>query len=320
MNDFVFAVDDVKLIYSFLLCVDDVSLNFMEFFPDDFKGKVVIGFEETKKLQDSFCYGAMSRSNVIFDTKVTALSEVEVSVDEGKGRGISKKIKNNRDQYIKVIMRIDSPHVDDESKKDNADIIIEKSSIINFNFVIYDEIFDAKCLAKSDFQYFCGLSYLGFALVDIPSLNNYLSGKDYNDDLIDAFTTTELAGELFEEGILILTWGNTPWVYYISTYSNNKKDACFLGDKTGYSGEYKIKHDIAELSIIPCNALRHWSLAKDKTWPVLNIGTGGDKVLLDLFVKKAYSQGDMDYPIPTFRVKRESGEVNIMPLLESYIK
>lgn len=218
------------------------------------------------------------------------------------------------------MMRLDSPNVDDGSKKENASIIIEKASVINFDIVMYDEFIDALALSEKDSQYFCGLSHLGFALVDIPSLNNYLSGKSYGDDLIQAFTTTELAGELFDEGILILTWGNTPWVYYISTYSNSEKDACFLGDEAGYSGEYKIKRDIDKLSIIPCSALRCWSLAKNKIWPALNIGSGDEKVLLDLFVKKAYTQGDMDYPIPTFRIKRGLGEANVMPLLESYIK
>jgi hypothetical protein len=91
MNEFFLAVDDINLINSFLLSVDDFSLNPISFIPKDFKGKVAITFEDTKKLQDSFSYSSISKAKVIFDSKVTAFSELNIVIDEKKGAVSLKK-------------------------------------------------------------------------------------------------------------------------------------------------------------------------------------------------------------------------------------
>ncbi len=57
---------------------------------------------------------------------------------------------------------------------------------------------------------------MGFVMIDINYFDSFLSKRErvVSNDLIEEFTTTELANELFDEGLMIICWGMVPWVYY----------------------------------------------------------------------------------------------------------
>lgn len=94
------------------------------------------------------------------------------------------------------------------------------SKILHFYIVISDcELTDV--IKPKDYEVYDSLSRLGFVIVDIEKFDNFISSRAQGNDLIDLFTTTELANEIFDEGMMILCWGSYPWLYYINSIQFN---------------------------------------------------------------------------------------------------
>lgn len=109
---------------------------------------------------------------------------------------------------------------------------------------------------------------LGFLVTDIERMSKFIkeSTKVIDNDLFKEFTTTALASELFDNGIMMLCWGMTPWPYFITSEDTNKMRLPLpKGHKTSYIGQYKFSSEIQEASIIPGNALSDWALCCEKT-------------------------------------------------------
>lgn len=71
-------------------------------------------------------------------------------------------------------------------------------------------------------------------------------------NLKDAFCETEIANELFEEGLLILVWGMTPWQCYIYGLDSPKDIALVPSlNNPQFRGSYKFRSDIKRPSIVP---------------------------------------------------------------------
>lgn len=127
---------------------------------------------------------------------------------------------------------------------------------------IYFYFSETKVNEKSDSfvfdKYFDSYDYLGFCLVDLPKMNEIITRKYGNQklDLIDEFSNTELIDELFEEEIIIITWGIHPYSYPIYSTEDTDSIRPLLGRKFSQEGCFRIKEDIKELSLIPGYALR----------------------------------------------------------------
>lgn len=94
---------------------------------------------------------------------------------------------------------------------------------------------------------YTALSEKGFILGDISLIKNNIYEHS---DLMEAFTTTELANNLFQEGLMILSWGMTPYQYFIG-FSKDVPE--FIIDdkyKRNFNGKYKIKKEINALSLV----------------------------------------------------------------------
>lgn len=169
---------------------------------------------------------------------------------------------------------------------------------------------------------------LGFFATDKKIFNEFIVSKigAGKHDLVQYFTTTEIANELFDAGLMVLCWGITPWVYFVSSKKANK-DFCDIVENTPIikSGHYKLSNDIETIEIIPSNELREWNTNTQKSWPSLKLTGEGNGVQLDLHVAQAinpYHRDVPDYfPLPFFRIQRtEFVEKNFNPILHANIE
>lgn len=294
-----------------------MEVSLVNLVPDDFKGKVVINIEEVSNIMESFvclkddydsilevdlnssCYVKLNtvRNNV------NDLCDIEYEVAEHEGRNLA------------IFTAVDIPYVARNSVPESKIDLVEMAKIINIYVVIYQG--SCSKLRKKNYQAFDSYSAFGFVVLDVDEFDRFISSNADSNDLINEFTTTELAADIFDQGLMILTWGNTPWVYYIN--SMNQYDInTLIGEDKGYCGIYKLKKTTAQYSVIPGHELKDWEACKQKEWPVIEINGDDEYVQVKLHVKNAYSQSDEDYPIPTFHITRLNNDV-INPLLQSSI-
>ncbi len=152
---------------------------------------------------------------------------------------------------------------------------------------------------------------LGFLGVDEDLFNSFIAKKlgHGRHDLLNNFTTTELANELFQAGLMILCWGITPWVYMVNSIGQNEEDSSFpVGLPVCQSGSYVFLEEIEEISVIPGVALREWDTNAQGAWPKMKLNGVGRVVKVDLCVAKAINPYDTsmpDYlPMPFFNLSR----------------
>lgn len=315
----IYAVDSTVSVTHAGLIIDNKSIDLKSFFPQGFKGKVIINFEQVEHLNESF---SAMKGDVLLISKDKIHSTVNFNLKTNDNKinnhyneGFSISVLGEK--YLLVFSSIDVPYIArgpvPESKKEH----VESSKILNLYVIISGD--HNVSFERNESQVFDAYGTLGFAILDINEFDKFISPKISSNDLIEEFTTTEIANELFDEGLMILSWGHTPWVYYINSGNYEDIDS-LIGVDTGYCGFYKFKRSSQMYSVIPGNELRDWNNCKNKRWPVIEINGSGDYVLLKLYVKNALSQSDSDYPIPTFYLKRFDEKIqDIEPLLQSNI-
>ena len=313
----IFAIDNVLSIKSAVIFFNNMDVNLADLIPNDFKGKVVINIEEVDNINDSFVCLKDGHDSILevdlisschvklntIDNKVNNVYNIDYVVPKQEGRSLA------------IFTAVDIPYVARHNVPESKIDLVEMAKIINIYVVFYHD--SCMKLRKKNYQVFDSYSALGFVILDIDEFDRFISNNTESNDLISEFTTTELANDIFEKGLMILSWGNTPWVYYIN--SMNEYDINpLIGNDKGYYGTYKLKKSTKQYSVIPGHELKDWMACKQKKWPIIEINGEGEYVQIKLHVKNAYSQSDEDYPIPTFHITRLDSDV-INPLLQSNI-
>jgi len=318
-NKKTYAVDNVLSISEAIFKVDNRSFDLKPLFPKNFKGKVIINVEQVSDIDQSFSsikedllflLEEKVYSDFIFSLK-TNDNKINHHYDEVFSMAVSSEKK------LLVFSSIDVPYVAKGPIPESKIDYVEFSKILNLYFIIIER--NSILTGCNKMQVFDAYGALGFAIIDIDEFDAFVSQKSSSNDLIEEFTTTEIANELFDKGLMILSWGHTPWVYYINS-SNLKDIVVLMGEYTGYYGFYNFRNLQKKYSVIPGNELRNWNDCKNKDWPLIEINGIGDYVLMKLYIKKAVSQSDSDYPIPTFHLERFDKKIHdIEPLLQSNI-
>ncbi|ELY4003707.1 hypothetical protein SMY28_004224 [Cronobacter dublinensis] len=325
MKQLQYAVDNVNLINKIEIRTSKEVFDISSHLNYTFKGKVAINVEEVESGSLSFLERYVDNFETILESEIinnkpfnaTIKGAKEEEVIFGDEQGLNEPVYK-----VGAYLYEDVPHAGEEVTSSSKKELLERASILNIHLVFKKA--DDKPLRplrkENDLVRYCGgLSELGFMLADIELLKNFLENKEFNNDLIEEFTTTELANHIFNEGLMILSWGNTPWVYYILSCCESNIQSPFIGDETPYNGKYYLKEDIKEVSVIPGHALRNWEELTKVNWPKIKIKGKGDFISLKLYVKSAFSQSDSNYPIPSFIIIREDKAPVSEPLLESYI-
>ncbi|EMH4164459.1 hypothetical protein RJ498_003782 [Pluralibacter gergoviae] len=313
-----FAIDSSLSIENAVITFNDNDISLIDYIPEYFKGKVVVNFERVSNISESFVCLKSDYNSILNVDLLTQFSIKFKTIENGINNfyDVEYEVSENGRRKLAVFTSTDTPYITKDNVPESKVDLVEMAKIINIYVVIYK--FGDRIFNKNNHQIFDSYSALGFVIVDINEFDRYVSINAGSNDLINEFTTTELANDLFEEGLMVLSWGNTPWVYYINSLEDNDIDAS-MGESKSYCGTYKLKRILEhKYLVIPGNELRDWKLCKKKKWPELEIEGKGEYVEIRLYVNKAYTQSDEDYPIPTFHISRmEHGEVN--PLLQSSI-
>lgn len=325
MKELQYAVDNVNLIKKIEIKTSKGVFDIFSYLDYNFKGKVAINVEVIESGEVSFLERYVDNFESILEAEIITNNQFSVSIKGAIGEDVifdAQQELNEPVYKIAAYLYEDVPHTGEEVNSPSKKELLERASILNIHLVVKksDDKPPRSLKKENDLVRYCGgLSELGFMLTDIELLKNFLKNKEFNNDLIEEFTTTELANEIFNEGLMILSWGNTPWVYYILSCCESNMQSPFIGGETPYNGKYYLKEDIKEVSVIPGRALRNWEELTKTNWPKIKIKGKGGFISLKLYVKSALSQSDSNYPIPTFIVTREDKNPVTEPLLESYI-
>ncbi|EPX7411630.1 hypothetical protein ACW2AW_004184 [Cronobacter dublinensis] len=325
MKQLQYAVDNVNLINKIEIRTSKEVFDISSHLNYTFKGKVAINVEEVESGSLSFLERYVDNFETILESEIITNKPFNVTIKGAKEEEVifgDEQGLNEPVYKVGAYLYKDVPHAGEEVTSSSKKELLERASILNIHLVFKKA--DDKPLRplrkENDLVRYCGgLSELGFMLADIELLKNFLENKEFNNDLIEEFTTTELANDIFNEGLMILSWGNTPWVYYILSCCESNIQSPFIGDETPYNGKYYLKEDIKEVSVIPGHALRNWEELTKVNWPKIKIKGKGDFISLKVYVKSAFSQSDSNYPIPSFIITREDKAPVSEPLLESYI-
>lgn len=197
--------------------------------------------------------------------------------------------------------------------------LVQYSEILNVLVSMTPSGEEAMPMLKKPRPVYDGYGQLGFFLADLQKMNDYIvarlgAGKI---NLKDAFCETEIANELFEEGLLVLVWGMTPWHYYI--YGLEKaEDAKFLPvlPKPQFQGRYRLRSDIQNPSVVPGEFLLNWPDCLDMEFPKLSLGGEGELLSVGVHVQGFYVPGVGIGPrLSVIVASRGSDEPIIEPLL-----
>jgi len=316
----VYAIDSTASVSLLEIKSGERYINLVDLFPKDFRGKLIVSIEEVEDLNDSLVFLKDSHTPILEDAFRGSLNVKVKTINNDINDFYNEKFIINSLEFKKlsVFTSLDVPFVAKKNVPESKRDYVEISKIFTIHILLSADT-ALNYIGNKLHQVFDAYGALGFAIVDVDEFDKFISTKKNKNDLVEEFTTTELANELFDEGLMILSWGHTPWVYYINSENENKFSELF-GKFTNYVGVYKFKKLSGKYSVIPGNELKDWSACKSKEWPLIEINGLGDYVSIKLFVKEALSQSDNNYPIPTFSLERIKNIEGVMqPLLYSNI-
>jgi hypothetical protein len=295
-----------------------------DFVPTDFPRKTIINVEFVDTINNSSaCYKNQNKKKHL--TKLIKLEKNSSLIIK------SGSIKHSMDDLnlecgeheLNIYHFIDTPLIAKEESQPSRLELIKNSEILNIYIIISKE-HGGQLSEVKKMSFYESYGELGFIVTDIERMSKFIkeSTRVIDNDLFKEFTTTELASELFDNGIMMLCWGMTPWPYFITSEDTNKMRLPLpKGHKTSYIGQYKFSSEIQDASIIPGNALSNWALCCEKNWPKLKISGESEFASIELHIIDALSQNtNSGHPIPTFFISRDTKNNGLIsPLLYSKI-
>jgi len=310
-NNISYAFDNSNHLAGAVLSIDSesksTSIDFSEFLLNDFPRKTMLNIEHVNSLSNSSINYKINAGNPKIIKKITIKKDALVKLKTPFSEEEINFDFHSKTIELNIFCFLDTPIIAQDVHDGEKQNLIKNSQVLNVFFIFSESTSSSVSFIKNHSIY---ESYgeLGFLICDLNSVNSFIKNHDreIGNDLVEEFTTTELAGELFNSGLIMLCWGITPWVYYInSEVSNSDIQVLPMGEKTRLTGSYKLSKDTSRFSIIPGNALRDWSSCINNHWPEIIIEGDGDIVLLELYILNTLSK-NKSTPIPTFFIKRIS--------------
>lgn len=313
------SLDDAKIVFYNNKEMENISIS--QLIPTDFFRKTILNIEVVNEFEQSTIRYKRNNISLKKSKKIKSIENTSISIClKDNPIGINELIPQDIDYEFNFFISIDTPLIAKKDEYKNQSEIIKNSEILNI-YLIFVLNNSEKKTSNKNHQVYESYGELGFVIADINKINQFIKEQHIkiSNDLFKEFTTTELASELFDAGLMLLCWGMTPWPYYImSNDKDNKAIQPFIGEKTKYSGSYKFSSEIQEASIIPGNALRDWSSCSKDSWPTIEIPGIDDTVNIELYILNAKSDDSLSsIPIPTFLIERTDKKDFISPLLES---
>ena len=197
--------------------------------------------------------------------------------------------------------------------------LLQYSEILHVTVSLFGEDVAAHLELSSKRPVYDGYGELGFFLADLGKMNEYIVSRLGADvvNLKDAFCETEIANELFAEGLLVLVWGMTPWHYYLYGLSE-PGDAAYIPRLINpqFEGSYRLRREIQNPSVVPGEFLLNWPECLSKSFPKIKIGGEGELLKVQVSVMGFYVPNvGVGPPLSVITASREDSEPIIDPLL-----
>jgi len=165
--------------------------------------------------------------------------------------------------------------------------LLQYSEIVNVMMSLGGEDVPTLISDEKKHPVYDGYGQLGFFIADLERMNDYILSRlgDNKLNLKDAFCETEIAGELFEEGLLILVWGMTPWQYYIYGLDRPVDSGLVPGlNAPQFRGSYKFRSEIKRPSVVPGEFLLNWPECLNIDFPKIALEGDAEEVSIEVHV------------------------------------
>ncbi len=310
-----------RRLYDIGLRIGDKTLPIFDFAKRmNHENRTVLTVECVTSLAES------SIGNYAFDASYSERHRIEIGAagsigfdDNGLRVTIPPEVVGSGEWELNVIAFLQTPAIGKQAGLDEGRQRLVKSSELLVVYVVFCKVPDSKVRAASNRYLFDSYGNLGFVAVDVPRFNAFvrdaLGAGRHN--IVDAFTSTELANDLFDRGLMVLCWGITPWLYMITSHSADEPVMFFPENMApACRGAYFLDGEIERVSVIPGNALTDWDTESQSEWPSLAVEGQGDVAQLDLYIVKTVdSETGVFVPVPYFNLVRTGGEKRSQPIL-----
>ncbi|MFK3942558.1 hypothetical protein ACI2KC_12880 [Pseudomonas monteilii] len=226
--------------------------------------------------------------------RITSSGPAELVLDTQTRIGLGDDWVKSGSYILSVEIYLEVPYKALQSVPDHIKPILHYSEVVNVRVALEPATSPVMTAVKKSPLYET-YGELGFFMADLSKMNAYITSKlgKGRFNLVDVFCETEIANELFDEGLLILVWGITPWTYYV--YGLDSKDDMAQVpslEQPQFSGVYALQSGTDTLSIVPGDYLMSWPDCLDIEFPKLSLGGKGETVHVDVHV--------MGYGVPDF--------------------
>ncbi|GLU35766.1 hypothetical protein WKR88_26305 [Trinickia caryophylli] len=270
-------------------------------------GRTVVVAERVSDLSESSVnnYRLERSSHEKFNLSLSGTEKVVIDhlkVDLGFLRGGAADFELNVISFINVPLIGEGRGLTAEQKA-----LVRQSNLMIVYLIFCEN--RGTCLLPAKNAYICeSYNHFGFVLADEGLFNGFiierLGAGQHN--LVDVFTSTEIANEMFNDGLMALCWGITPWVYMITSHEGGLPLFFPMEVSPICSGDYIFSGVVGEVSVIPGTALINWDTENIGCWPRLQLVGEGNAIQLDLYVVRTVDENSGDFvPVPFFNFRRK---------------
>jgi len=267
-------------------------------------------------------YGAAVRSSKISERALDIEVRVpgDVSIDLGPEELVLDSGLIVQGRYVlSVEIYLDIPLKHSGEVPDHIKPLLKYSQIFHVIIRLRRASDLPLCISKGRNPVYNSYGQLGFFIADLEKMNAYIISRvgEGEINLKDAFCETELANELFEEGLLILVWGMTPTAYYVyGLDSADDRNLVPSIEQPQFTGTYKFRSDVQHPSVVPGEYLLNWPACLSSDFPKMTLAGKCEWVRVDVHVMGYYYMGIGTGPnFPVITAYRSEGIDTGQPLL-----
>lgn len=318
------AVNDSRLVAGGKLEIGSAVVGLDEFDFGEFgsiQRKVVVGWLGEERAR----YSSAVRAREISSKEISIVVESDgpVVLDLGCEKLLLDVLDEQRQArtsyklFVKISLEV--PLEAFGEVPDHVKPLVQYSEILHVTISLSGGDVGTHIESSSNRPVYDGYGELGFFLADLDKMHEYIISRLVNGviNLKDAFCQTEIANELFSEGLLVLIWGMTPWHYYLYG-SSEPEDAAYIPKLRNpqFQGTYRLHHDIQNPSVVPGEFLLNWPECLSKSFPKIHIGGEGELLKVEISVMGFYIPNvGVGPPLSVITASREENEPIIDPLL-----
>lgn len=314
--------NDSRVIANAALKVADVDIAMTDFDASEFGSVQRKALLSWSREEEGVYYGAAVRGLKISEQALDIEVRVpgDVSIDLGPEELVLDSSLIACGRYVlSVDIYLDLPLKHFGEVPDHIKPLLKYSEIFHVIIRLRRASDLPLCIGMERNPVYNSYGQLGFFIADLEKMNAYIISRlgEGEVNLKDAFCETELANELFDEGLLILVWGMTPTAYYV--YGLDCADDRRLVPSVAqpqFTGTYKFRSDVQQPSVVPGECLLDWPACLNANFPTITLAGKCEWVSVDVHVMGYYYMGIGTGPnFPVITAYRDEESDAAQPLL-----